>query len=110
LRMPGPAGRVATLVWDAWFSLVTIWLAGFGRAAAEVGAVMNRRGKHRRLHARDDANDRARDLQGKPFAGDQPGADPHDPPKDLASNATNHVQSLRPDRTEVGSGSGVAER
>jgi ABC-type tungstate transport system substrate-binding protein len=28
---------VATLVWDAWFSLVTIWLAGFGRAAAEVG-------------------------------------------------------------------------
>ena len=36
----GPAGRVATLVWDARFSLVTILLAGFGRAAAEVGAVM----------------------------------------------------------------------
>jgi len=36
----GPVGRVATLVWDARFSLVTIWLAGFGRAAAEVGAVM----------------------------------------------------------------------
>ena len=29
-----------TLLWDARFSLVTILLAGFGRAAAEVGAVM----------------------------------------------------------------------
>jgi tungstate transport system permease protein len=36
----GPAGRVATLLWDARFSLVTTLLAGFGRAAAEVGAVM----------------------------------------------------------------------
>jgi tungstate transport system permease protein len=36
----GPAGRVATLLWDARFSLVTIALAGFGRAAAEVGTVM----------------------------------------------------------------------
>jgi tungstate transport system permease protein len=36
----GPAGRVATLLWDGRFSLVTIALAGFGRAAAEVGAVM----------------------------------------------------------------------
>jgi tungstate transport system permease protein len=36
----GPAGRVATLVWDARFSLVTALLAGFGRAAAEVGAVI----------------------------------------------------------------------
>jgi tungstate transport system permease protein len=36
----GPSGRVATLLWDARFSLVTIALAGFGRAAAEVGAVM----------------------------------------------------------------------
>jgi tungstate transport system permease protein len=36
----GPAGRVGTLLWDARFSLVTIALAGFGRAAAEVGAVM----------------------------------------------------------------------
>jgi len=36
----GPGGRVATLLWDARFSLVTIALAGFGRAAAEVGAVM----------------------------------------------------------------------
>jgi tungstate transport system permease protein len=36
----GPTGRVATLLWDARFSLVTIALAGFGRAAAEVGAVM----------------------------------------------------------------------
>jgi tungstate transport system permease protein len=32
--------RAATLLWDARFSLVTTLLAGFGRAAAEVGAVM----------------------------------------------------------------------
>jgi tungstate transport system permease protein len=32
--------RVRALLWDARFSLVTILLAGFGRAAAEVGAVM----------------------------------------------------------------------
>jgi len=36
----GPAGRVTTLIWDARFSLVTTLLAGFGRAAAEVGAVI----------------------------------------------------------------------
>ena len=36
----GPLGRVQALLWDARFSLVTILLAGFGRAAAEVGAVM----------------------------------------------------------------------
>ena len=36
----GPLGRVATLIWDARFSLVTALLAGFGRAAAEVGAVI----------------------------------------------------------------------
>lgn len=36
----GPAERVATLVWDARFSLVTALLAGFGRAAAEVGAII----------------------------------------------------------------------
>jgi tungstate transport system permease protein len=36
----GPARRVATLIWDARFSLVTALLAGFGRAAAEVGAIM----------------------------------------------------------------------
>lgn len=36
----GPLGCVQTLLWDARFSLVTILLAGFGRAAAEVGAVM----------------------------------------------------------------------
>jgi len=36
----GPAGRVAALLWDARFSLVTTLLAGFGRAAAEVGTVM----------------------------------------------------------------------
>ena len=36
----GPLGRIATLMWDARFSLVTALLAGFGRAAAEVGAVI----------------------------------------------------------------------
>jgi tungstate transport system permease protein len=36
----GPLRRVSALLWDARFSLVTILLAGFGRAAAEVGAVM----------------------------------------------------------------------
>jgi tungstate transport system permease protein len=36
----GPVGRMATLLWDARFSLLTALLAGFGRAAAEVGAVM----------------------------------------------------------------------
>jgi len=36
----GPIGRAATLIWDARFSLVTALLAGFGRAAAEVGAII----------------------------------------------------------------------
>src|SRR4051812_8642703 len=33
-------GAALTLLWDVRFSVVTIVLAGFGRAAAEVGAVM----------------------------------------------------------------------
>jgi tungstate transport system permease protein len=33
-------GAVPTLLWEMRFSLVTIILAGFGRAASEVGAVM----------------------------------------------------------------------
>ncbi len=36
----GPLGRVGTLIWDGRFALVTALLAGFGRAAAEVGAVI----------------------------------------------------------------------
>jgi len=36
----GPLSRVLTLIRDARFSLVTALLAGFGRAAAEVGAVI----------------------------------------------------------------------
>jgi len=36
----GPAARIGTLVWDARFSLMTALLAGFGRAAAEVGAII----------------------------------------------------------------------
>jgi tungstate transport system permease protein len=36
----GPLAASITLLWDTRFSLVTILLAGFGRAAAEVGAVL----------------------------------------------------------------------
>lgn len=36
----GPVASVGTLIWDGRFSLVTVLLAGFGRAAAEVGAIM----------------------------------------------------------------------
>ncbi|HZH05853.1 MAG TPA: ABC transporter permease [Lautropia sp.] len=36
----GRATALATLVWDCRFSLVTVALAAFGRAIAEVGAVM----------------------------------------------------------------------
>src|SRR5215831_1344220 len=36
----GRLGAALTLLWDVRFSLVTIVLAGFGRAAAEVGAVI----------------------------------------------------------------------
>jgi tungstate transport system permease protein len=42
LRSLGATASTAatTLVWDTRYSLVTVVLAGFGRAAAEVGAVM----------------------------------------------------------------------
>src|SRR5919108_1119353 len=36
----GPWGAVGTLLWDARYSLLTAALAGFGRAIAEVGAVI----------------------------------------------------------------------
>lgn len=36
----GPVQTLATLLWDARFSLITVALAGFGRAIAEVGAVI----------------------------------------------------------------------
>ena len=36
----GPLRAVPTLLWDGHFSLVTACLAGFGRATAEVGAVI----------------------------------------------------------------------
>ncbi len=36
----GPLDRVAALLWDARYSLLTVALAGFGRAVAEVGAVI----------------------------------------------------------------------
>src|SRR4029079_12893859 len=34
------ASAALTLLWDSRYSLLTVVLAGFGRAAAEVGAVM----------------------------------------------------------------------
>jgi tungstate transport system permease protein len=36
----GPLRRIAALIYDARFSLLVVLLAGFGRAAAEVGAVI----------------------------------------------------------------------
>ncbi|MCY4136722.1 MAG: ABC transporter permease [Rhodobacteraceae bacterium] len=36
----GPALHITTLVWDARFAIATAVLAGFGRAIAEVGAVI----------------------------------------------------------------------
>ena len=36
----GPTLRITTLVWDARFAIATAVLAGFGRAIAEVGAVI----------------------------------------------------------------------
>ncbi len=36
----GPLRAVPTLLWDGRFVLLTVLLAGFGRASAEVGAVM----------------------------------------------------------------------
>jgi tungstate transport system permease protein len=36
----GPARAIPTLLWDGRATLVTVVLAGFGRASAEVGAVM----------------------------------------------------------------------
>lgn len=36
----GPLPRIRALLWDARYSLLTVALAGFGRAIAEVGAVL----------------------------------------------------------------------
>ena len=36
----GPLARLGALLWDARYALLTVALAGFGRAVAEVGAVM----------------------------------------------------------------------
>ena len=36
----GPFDRVVALLWDARYSLLTVTLAGFGRAVSEVGAVI----------------------------------------------------------------------
>ena len=36
----GPFDRLSALLWDARYALMTVALAGFGRAVAEVGAVM----------------------------------------------------------------------
>ena len=36
----GPFDRVIALLWDARYSLLTVALAGFGRAVSEVGAII----------------------------------------------------------------------
>ena len=61
----GPLDRVAALLWDARYSLLTVALAGFGRAVAEVGAVIVVGGNINHVHPRDDHDDRAGDLQGQ---------------------------------------------
>jgi tungstate transport system permease protein len=65
LRIPA-LQRVRTLLFEARLSLVTVLLAGFGRAAAEVGHDRGR--QYRRLHAHHDHGDCARDFQGRPAA------------------------------------------
>jgi tungstate transport system permease protein len=40
LGVAGPWRAVPTLLWDGRFALLTVLLTGFGRASAEVGAVM----------------------------------------------------------------------
>ena len=62
---------IDTLLWDARYSLLTVALAGFGRAIAEVGAVIIVGGLSTTF-ARDDHNHRARDLERESRA--RPGA------------------------------------
>ena len=54
---------IPTLLWDGRLSLITAILAGFGRASAEVGAILIVGREHRRLHAHHDD---------RHCAGDQP--------------------------------------
>jgi hypothetical protein len=68
----GPFGRVTALIWDARFSLVTALLAGFGRAAAEVGAIIIVGGNIEGFHPHDDDGDCAGNLQGRPAARGRP--------------------------------------
>jgi len=58
----GALGRIRALLWDARFSLITALLAGFGRAAAEVGAIIIVGG----FYAHDDDRHCTGDFQGKP--------------------------------------------
>ena len=56
--------RRPTLLWDTRFSLLTVVLAGFGRAARGSGRGDDRGRQHRRRDARDDHRHRAGDLKG----------------------------------------------
>jgi tungstate transport system permease protein len=67
----GPGQLLVTLLWDGRHSLLTAVLAGFGRAVAEVGAVMIVGGNIN--HA------------GQPGAGARPGRDPDRPRTDHQS-------------------------
>ena len=61
----GPIDTLGTLIYDARFSLATVVLAGFGRAIAEVGAVMIVGGQYRPRDPCDDDRDCAGNLQGQ---------------------------------------------
>ena len=69
----GRTGRIGALLWDARFSLLTVALAGFGRAAAEVGAGDHRRRQHQPRDPGDDHHHRARDVEGEPAPGARAG-------------------------------------
>ena len=67
-----PLGAIGTLLWDGRFTLITALLAGFGRASAEVGAVMIVGGNIDHVDAGDDDHDRAGDQQGQSAPGARP--------------------------------------
>ena len=68
----GPFDRVVALLWDARYSLLTVALAGFGRAVAEVGAGHHRGRQHQPRDPGDDDDHRPGNVEGQSAA--RPGA------------------------------------
>ena len=60
----GPFDRVVALLWDARYSLLTVALAGFGRAVSEVGAVIIVGGNINHVNPDDDDDHRAGTSKG----------------------------------------------